>query len=684
MASAAFENLAGLWLQKVDLGAEYKKREFDHFAEIANLFYDGNHSFLYGARSGDIIDPSVRKTLISNDALEPPDFCMSVNKVAELVQLLLPMLYHKVPNRRVAARSKPAIPLELLQSLRIDIPQEPSEDDAIRFATVKLLEWYLNYTPREMNLREETRRTVTEAIIKGMGIMWCEVVKTPLGIEMPKLVHDSIDNFVCDPDAERFDDAMWVARKRCWPVWQVEQHFNLPSDVLQGHKESLNARAENDSRLADGEDNYDRKVGGTNDTVEFYEIYSRMGLGGRLKGMPEEHREVLDSFGDYVYLAVCKGYKYPLNAPAYLFKESMSEDQDTSDSALEELEANLQWQTPFWMDETWPWPFALLNFHYRPNKLYPMGHVTPAIGELTALDWIASFAITSARNNSRMIIGVDSELDDKGRDVLESGASFSIVDTQNPSGKSIDQMVSVLKFPNVNSDLWKAQDDCERRWEQRTGANAILYGAQPETQPRSSAEVQLKQQNSTARLDDLNQQQTEFSSRCARMEAIAAAIHLHPKHFALLVGEPEPTTQITESETGEKMAVLVGAGPLTQLWNRAVFSRDLRKVVGEFAYTIEEGTSTRPDKAQKISNIDQSAQYVVPMFTEIFKMTNDPSQLNAWMRIWAESRDVEDINALMVRPLPPPPAPPPGPPQQQQGPPQQNGQPQPQGPQPAA
>ena len=58
-----------------------------------------------------------------------------------------------------------------------------------------LLEFYLNYTPTELDLKANSRRAIDEGIIKGMGVLWTELYKPQgadfqlVGSLLHRLVH---------------------------------------------------------------------------------------------------------------------------------------------------------------------------------------------------------------------------------------------------------------------------------------------------------------------------------------------------------------------------------------------------------------------------------------------------------------------------------------------------------------
>src|SRR3990167_8773422 len=107
------KHIADQWLSKLKLSADHKWREFGADAVDALRVYNGPHDFLYNSAYG----ITSRSLVISGNVPFPePTFRMTVNKVSELVQLFLPVLYHRNPVRQVNPR-KINFPPELLAAI---------------------------------------------------------------------------------------------------------------------------------------------------------------------------------------------------------------------------------------------------------------------------------------------------------------------------------------------------------------------------------------------------------------------------------------------------------------------------------------------------------------------------------------------------------------------------------------
>ncbi len=352
------------WLEKVKKGWDFKWEQFGNDARDCMRFFNGPYKFLYTKEYMKDSPGFSMKEDEGEDALPAPTFQMTLNKVAEGVQLFGPTLYHKNPYRQVNPRELPELPFGLaaiqlqqqmppgamppqgvsvangappqqqgaappgqpgqapmmppqmmmMQQMEMQLQAEAQMQKTMDIARSSLMQWYLNYTPNELDLKTEARLAIDEARIKGASCLFTEIYQ-PKGSNQ-KLVgsfFETIDNIVFDPDAERRMDAKWMARRCCHPRWQVEQEYGLAPGSLKGIAESYDAQA---SVSADENGDYNRKRGMTNDLVVYWKIYSKMGIGARMNGsIPTKFRDTLDKFGDYCLVVVAEGCPYPLNVP---------------------------------------------------------------------------------------------------------------------------------------------------------------------------------------------------------------------------------------------------------------------------------------------------------------------------------------------------------------------------------
>jgi len=560
---------------------------------------------------------------------------MTVNLVAELVQLFGPVLYHRNPIRQVNPRKPPVIPIEafgnpedpMVQQQYLMLMQQVQPFAGRDLGRAKLLEWYLNYTPNALDLKSESRRSIDECLIKGLGVLWTELYQ-PLGGNFRTVgsFYDSVDNLLIDPDGESIQEAKWVARYRVHPVWQVADMFGYKPGELQGNMESYGQQA---IIQTDPDGDYRRRQGLSNDLIGYWEIYSKMGLGARLSGASKDVpqfasalRAELDRYGDYCYLVVADSQPDRfLNIPP---------DLATTPGADSAIMQQIQWATPFWADGQWP--FSYLAFHEVPREVYPMSHIKPALGELKFINWTYSFLATKLKTASRDLIVVQKSVGEEIKNAIIRGQDYELIETEKAHG-TISEVVQFLQHPPFQGDIYKVIQAVEENFRKRTGLTELMYG-QTAHQYRSATEAESKQDQLHIRPDDMANKVEDWMGEVARKEAFAARWHLQGQDVAPVMGP-------------------IGA----QLWQALVMPADPGEILHQLEYRIEAGSAKKPNKARDAANAQQALQTLMPVFQQYAGATGDVGPINALIADWAKGIDL-DGSKYMLKP-PPPPMPPP-------------------------
>jgi hypothetical protein len=626
--------IVGQWISKIRLGMDFKKRKFGDDAEECTKFFNGPYGFMYDMKraregesfawSGDEEAPAPR-----------PGFLMTVNKVAEMVQLFGPTMYHRNPVRQVNPRKPPMLPIELfgdandprVQMYYQQLGQSVAQQNQVDAARAILLEHYLNYTPTALDLKTESRWAVDEAIIKGMGLLWPEVY-TPSGSPMQMFgsFYDTVDNLVIDPDVEKLADAKWIARRCVHAVWEIEREYGLQPGSLKGNYESYQAQA---IAEANPDGDYYRKRGLTNDLLVYWKVYSKMGMGGRLTGSTQEMKDILEGYGDYCFLAIAEHTPYPLNLSTDVIQQS-------DDQAIMQ---RVGWPTPFWADDAWP--FVPLVFHSVPRSVWPMSHLKPGLGELKFLNWVYSFVAGKIKTACRDFIAVAKSASEDVKTAITTGQDYTLIEIEKVHG-TISEVVQFLQHPEFNGDIWKVTEAITNNFEKRVGLNELMYGASP-VQFRSAAEANVKQDQTKIRPDDMANTVEDWMTAVSRLEALGARWHLQPQDVQPVFGP-------------------VGA----QWWAQFVTAGDPREFIHQLEYRIEAGSARKPNKDRDANNMQQAMQNLFQPLFQYAMQTGQVGPVNALLTAWAKSLDME-VTKFLLQPPPPPPMPPPGP----GGPPQQ-------------
>jgi hypothetical protein len=642
MAEDALRPIVGGWNAKLKLAWDYKKNEFQQDADEAQSFYNGPYDFLYGWRGA-----AARGSFTysgNEDDLPAPAFRMTVNKVAELIQIFGPVLYHRNPTRKVNARKPPMFPITLLgdpndpnvqvqyQQIQQQVAQQGTQDAARSV----LLEAYLNYTPGALDLKTESRRAIDEALIKGMGLLWTEIYQ-PAGSQMKMAgsFYDTVDNLLIDPDFETIRDAKWVSRKHTQPYWEVEARFGLKPDTLRS-KASFQSYGAQALTAANPEGEYRTKQGLTNDLVVWHEIYSKMGIGGFMEGVDDNMKEPMQQYGQYCYLCICEDLPYPLNIGEDLANVMVpSEDQleqMTLATALPEIQQRLQWPIPFWADDDWP--FEAIIFHEIPRKVWPMSHIKPAMGELKFLNWAYSFLAGKIKTACRDFLVIMKSASEDMKDKIKTGQDYTLIELEALYG-SIEKTVQFLQHPTFNPEIYKIIQGIEKNFEKRTGLTELAYGMSGQ-QLRSAQEADVKRDQMNVRPDDMSDKVENAMTNVARKEALAARWFIKGPDVAPVFGQ-------------------IGA----TWWDALVVNSNPAEIIHQLEYRIEAGTTRKPNVALEQSNMQQAMQTLFPFLSGHGAATGDFGPVNALISQWAKSMNF-DASPFLIQPPPPPPPPPVG------------------------
>jgi hypothetical protein len=620
----AYLALRSHWRSMVDIGLR-SKQPFQQDADECMRFFNGPYDFLYGlsegSQRGDFLYVGMKR-------LPRPSMVMTVNKVAEGVQLFGPSLYHRNPICKVNPRVPPEIPVEafglgdmqnnpqaqqIMQSIQSQMGQMQLRD------TVRsiLLESYLKYIPTVINLKESSRDAIDEAIIKGMGILWARMEKTAGGRKYPLLEWDTVDNLLIDPDHETLENARWIMRRFVKPVWEVEAERGLPPDTLRGNFESNSMSA---AVQAVGNE-WKKRTGKTSDLLIYYGIWSKMGMGGLLRGISKTAAEA-DKYGQYVYVEVCDNYNYFLNVP----KEIWGND--------EEVRRRVQWETPFWCDVPTSngWPFTRFAFHKVPRSVWPMSHFRPGLGELKFINWGYSFLVSAIQKRCRDFIAVSKTLDEETKMKILEGNDLELIEISGQLGLPLDQVVSFIRHPDFQDGIFKVIQAVEVNFEKRVGLNELMYGMQ-QRQDRSATESKSKANFVNIRPDDMANTVEDSMSDAFRKLALMSRWHLNGQDIGAVYGP------------------VIG-----QLWSEYVETAEIEELIHQLEYRIEAGSTRKPNQLKDSDDADQLMQNLMPILSQVATATGNVDPVNALIQFWGKAHDM-DVTKMLLPP-PPPPAPP--------------------------
>ena len=610
------------WLHLIKDAEKQKQDKFGKYAEEAMKFFDGAHDWMwkgaYAKAPGGFLDKETQGAL--------PTFRMTVNRVFEAVALFGPVLYHRNPRIQVTPRTSPEISPEALgiqpgdqqaaQAYQILKMNEHSEAEVKR-THAGLKAHYLNWLQDEANKKVQCRMAINEAIIKGMGLLWTELYRPGgSGTSYPRSYYVSVDDLVVDPDARYWEDVQWVARKVIHPTWQVEREYGLPEDELKGSRESLRSQAVQYSGGSKKSSSSKRK-GKSFDLIEYWQVYSKAGFGERLKSTDRQSLKSkfdFEMFGDFCYLAVADDIPYPLNLPTPAFSEL----------GEEELFMRAQWPIPYWTDGGWP--FSPLSFYEKPGEIWPISLIKPAIGELRFVNWCMSFLADKVAAASTTYVAIAKAAGAEIQDQIKSGLGpYTHIEISDLFGQKISDVVSFLDAPSFNVDIWRMVSEVLEMIDKRTGLTELIYGLSGSTQIRSATEADVRNQNVSVRPDDMASRVEDWLSGCALKEIEAAEWLLSGQEVAPILGK-------------------LGA----QIWDTQIRQQDFERTIREYDYRIEAGSARKPNKVNRIRQLNEFAQIAMPVLQN-FVGQGMIEPYNALITDWAKANELDPTRYVVTQ-----------------------------------
>ena len=682
MADTPLGSIKQLWVDKIELASKRKFNDFDRYAEDCWKFYAApNHNFLYSgdgalaAWGGSSSSPKV-----------------TINKSFEMVDVFQPFMHHRNPTRVMNPR-RPQVPvdaqLSLIQATQPQLiegasqqvlqmrqqqlqqaiqsgqmidpmmaqqmmtaPPSPDElaqilippDPKIPIENVRkiLMEAYLNYTPHELDLKRESFNGLTEALVAGRGVWWTESFPTTRG-RLVGTFHTPIADFGVDPDHNIPRNWEFVYRRRIEPKWRLLQRFpHLNPDWLKADGTSNDGMARYRTYGVSLDPKRAKNEGSSCDLVTYFEIWSRCGVGGRLTGAAPDLQAAVQGLGDNVVLFIADGYPYPLNLdPATL--EMPAEAPERAEAEAIMLDG-LKWPVPYFRDPVWPWPFALLDFHYQPDSPWPISHLRPALGEQMMLNYIWSNVAERIRlaGHGKWLLD-KKKLDAEWQENYEKIVNELFVQVKLKAGESLKDVMLYVESPQMNKDIWDAALAFERMFEQRTGVSELLTTGATSRQLRSAAEAHLRERYSQNRPEAMADTYDDTQNRISRNEAVAIRLTLDAQNIAPWFGE-----QYNPEVSAEQPIMQVG--PNTQMWMQTVFSEDPDEVLAETDFRIEAGSMRKPNVQEMGTALIESAQYVLPKFQQE-SMAGFPQNEQTWLDQYSK---LNHMPKFTVPAMPPP------------------------------
>lgn len=626
------------WSRLLADAEKAKRDKFTKFAEEAAKFYDGNHDWMW---SDDYAMRATTGGFLSSDKPAPkPTFRMTVNKPFEAVSRFGPALYHQNPNVQVSTHQAPEI---MPEALGLD-PSDPEQAMALQQVMLQqqqrqgvlkthasVMQSLSNWLQHEGDKKTQSRRAITEAIVKGMSLLWTEMAYPPgSSIKHPISRYVSVDDLLIDPDARYWEDVQWIARRCCHAVNLVEEKYGLPQGVLKGTMRSAASQAASGRGPGPAGTTTKNMRGTSHDLIEYWEIYSKNGFGDMLRqdldakqpGASAHQQIDWSPMGRYVYLAICPSVPYPLNLPTW----------DLHEKSFEEVKAQTEWPIPFWADPNCDggWPFSRLYFFEHPDHVWPISIFKPVTGELRFLNWCMSFLADKVAACSTTYLSVLKEsLGDIEKNMGGQQLPYHILALNDITGKGkLSDVIQFLDAPAFHADIWRMVAEVMELIDKRTGLTELAYGLS-HRQLRSAQEANVKDQATSIIPDDMASKTEDFLSATAAKEMQAMRWHCGGEDVGHVVGE---------------------AGAF--IWDEQIRTSDFDQLVRDFNFRIEAGSARKPNKAARGQRLTELGQVILPILQEL-AAAGQVEPWNAYIRDVCRNLDL-DPEPYMLQPPPPP------------------------------
>lgn len=621
---AAYERLTkpivDLWVEQF-ASAEKVKEEFSRRGAQVEQFYSGAAGFMFETNY-------MNKFLAGAGAtIDAPKFKSSFNKGFEFIAVMWPMLFWQMADRRVHPyRSMPFDPAVLaggdpnMLQMVSGLMDQQAEADAKAVMRSQVQERVLNLLPKIQppgGLIKDASIGVFEALLKGCGFLVTEPYRFPESERnLVGSFQVSVDDVLVDATCRdpHWDDASWISIKHRHRPDQVEQKFNLPPGSMRQYTNKAAAQRALDT----GKATPVRGESAADNMVTWYEVYSRAGLGNKLSANGKIHPELDDVVGDYVYLCICPACPWPLNLSAIDMEQETADDEWAREA--------VRWPTEYWRHNKWP--ISMLQFYPHSGcSPWPEPPLSPAIGELTAVNLLISVFLEKTWDNRQDILAVFKDRVKNLKELLRTEKGTVVIELNDSLDKSVADVLSFAQRPGVNGDVFKCIEFLFGLIEQRTGMVSQYYGGGGgSANSRSKAEWEGRQANVAIRPDFMRKCVGDWMSAVATKELFAVYSHMGTEDVADDLGPA-----------------------WTLVWEMLVQNESPEVVLRSSECFVDASDMARPNRDRITELLTQLQQYVVPILAQHLAQVGDPNPLNGFLRAFGDAANI-DVESFVIPP----------------------------------
>jgi len=627
IAETLTRSIVARWMAAIDAAYDARKG-WDDVVFLCREFYRGAIDFMW----------SEQFQAKYFGGRMTPRFKINLNKMFDMVALYAPSLVWDQVTRQLKvtkpfqygpdAFGDPNDPMVQMMFQQAQMNDQQRET-ATGYQTALLDNW-LNYTPREMpdgGMTLHSEKCCVDALISGRGVLMPRDYKmqgSPR--KLTGCFWESSENILIDPDATHMGNAQYMIVRCCEPRWLVERERGYAPGALKSAAgtETLNSRL-NRSDLYSRRKNSSQS-GESYDTIVYYKIWSRMGVGGRLKEGSQSNlaKPYLDKVvGDFAYIEIAEGISHPLNAnPAKL--------RDASDTQVRDM---FQWPIPYWIDNRWP--AALLDFYHRDDMPYPIPPMSAALGPLIYMNIAMSNLANRVWSSSRDFICIVESAWDTVSKYFKKGDDLALIKVPQIFAGDMEQIVKFMKQPPVSADMYQMLDRMSQEFVMASGLSPTLYGVAGGAQTRSAKAEENREVAAGIRPQHMAKKVDDHQAEVAEMEKQAAYYQLDAEDVRGRVGD-------------------AGAA----LWQRYVIDEpEPERIVRSMRCTVDAASGRRPNRTRDAENMRQLLPAVLPELGSHANATGDTKPVNWFLKMLGESieQDVSGAEMGPRVPMPPPP-----------------------------
>lgn len=625
LTSQFYRPLVDLWIQRMG-AARTAKLRFDKIAKQCTEFYEAGAGFMWEKQFNQDY---------FNGRLPSPKFRITIAKLYEFVSIYGPHLFWQYPKRKVMSQRALVLRPEhfgdpndpTVQEAFQQVLQQDTIEQALSSFGNEMMGNYLDWSQREQpggGLAMHGNLCVTEMLVKGMGTLWPTVYSFPGSDQkFTALRYKTINNFFIDPDCNDplLETAGYIALRHVTPVWELEKRFSLPKGTLagKGNLSSFEQISRNNASNVQG--NRDHTIRRTHDRIEWWEIWSKCGVGPR---NAEFSHKMIDQFdetvGDYAYLCLTSGVPFPLNAPPDKFFGDAAADDEVVKDMFEWRCCDYGEKFPVWKDGRWP--VSTLAVNRLANSPWPLAPAAPGIGELIALNILTSAYVDQSWNNRKQLIGyLKSALGDV-KAALDSENTTELVPINESVHKSINDVIQYLQAPRQNTDLLQAIEMLSAAFDKRVGLSELQYGMSS-TQIRVASDVRTRTDNANIRPEKMAKDVAAWMSDAGQLEMFAALMYVD----------------------GMSLTHLLGGYGASQ-WDALLKQMPIEQAMREMKATIEASDIRRPNHERDTANVQSLMQYLMPACQQFAQETGKTGPMKDFLALISDAQEMPALAKL--------------------------------------